>query len=274
MGEGVSPTTANPTLLAQAAAPPAAAQKPTPKAKAAMEGPPVTYAAPVQKDNKSAGPATSPGNPETFPASDLDLVSTRFSLPPAPPETALRSASTLEDSATDRVAAFQVALRQGRVLANDHAPDYVKQGTAKHIGDLQKEARSAADAYLKEQKTLPMDKGYDPRRIAVAESLVRQAKGDATGNAEFAQSEALNAQVRFSLAILELNAGCHNEKHVADAAKTEVVSAAAHRKDARAEYVRAAKAALEDAIANRRGDAEVDVCLDMVLDSERQFLAP
>jgi len=82
MGEGISPATANPTLLAQAAAPPAAAQKPAPKAKAAMEDPRVTYAAPVQKNNnnKSAGPATSPGNPETFPAGDLDLVSTRVSL--------------------------------------------------------------------------------------------------------------------------------------------------------------------------------------------------
>jgi hypothetical protein len=195
-------------------------------------------------------------------------------LPPAPPATTLRSAPTLEEKATDRVAALQVALRQGRVLANGHAPEYVKQGMAEHIGDLQKEARSAADAYLKEQKALPMDKGYDPRRIAVAESLVRQAKGDARGNAEFAQNEALNAQIRFSLATLELNARCQNDKHVAGAANREVVSAAAQRDDARAEYVRTAKAALDDAIANGRGDAEVSVCQDMVLDSKRQFAAP
>jgi hypothetical protein len=78
---GVPPTTASQTSPAPAATPPAPAQKPpASKAKGALEDPPVTNAAPVPKDNKSAGPATLSGNPETFPASDFGSAPARVSL--------------------------------------------------------------------------------------------------------------------------------------------------------------------------------------------------
>lgn len=69
MGGGVPPVSQ--TVLARAATPAAPKSAPERKAKAGMAGgAPVSEAAPVAKD-KSAGPATSPGDQNTFPASDL-----------------------------------------------------------------------------------------------------------------------------------------------------------------------------------------------------------
>ena len=70
MGGGVPPVSQ--PVLARAVTPAAPKSAPEPKAKAGIaEGAPVSEAAPVPKDDKSAGPATSPGDQNTFPASDL-----------------------------------------------------------------------------------------------------------------------------------------------------------------------------------------------------------